>query len=115
MSQFSKIIFMYWIDFGSGKKQVLDFLGYEVGPTNGLPSQPKFCLITKFDMTDNVRILNDKGEEVDASDSLIVIDATCSLKLETISDIHIVTFNLYMQGDRRMPTLFFCFSTRASS
>ncbi|MGB6531166.1 MAG: hypothetical protein WBF33_23910 [Candidatus Nitrosopolaris sp.] len=93
---------MDWIDFGSGRKRALDFRSYEVGPTNGLPSQPKFCLITKFDMNDNVRIVNDKGEEVDVSDSLIVIDATCSLKLETTSDIHIVTFNLYMQSDRRM-------------
>jgi hypothetical protein len=24
---------MAWIDFGSGKKRLLDFRGYEVGPT----------------------------------------------------------------------------------
>jgi hypothetical protein len=112
MSQFSKIIFMYWIDFGSGKKRVLDFCGYEVGPTNGLPSQPKFCLITKFDMNNNVRIVNDTAEEVAVSDSLIVIDSTCSLKLETTSDRHIITFNSYMQSDRRMYTGGIClFST----
>jgi hypothetical protein len=46
---------MYWIHFGLGNKRVLDFYSYEVGPTNGLPSQNKFRLITKFRMDGNVR------------------------------------------------------------
>lgn len=106
------MIIIMWIDFGSGNRWVLDFYNYEIGPTNGLPSQPKFVLLTKFRMNDNVRILNDDGKEVAVSDSLIVIDATCSLSLETTGDRRIITFNLYMQGDRRMYNSGIClFST----
>jgi hypothetical protein len=91
-----------WIDFSSRNRRVLDFYGYEIGPTYGLPSQPKFCLLTKFVLNDDVRILNDNGNEVGVSSSLIVIDATCNLSLETANDRHITSFNLSMQGDRGM-------------
>ena len=91
-----------WIDFSSRNRRVLDFYGYEIGPTNGLASQPKFCLLTKFELSGNVRLLNDDGNEVAVSNRLIVIDATCSLSLETTIDRHITSFNLYMQGDRGM-------------
>jgi hypothetical protein len=65
---------MYWIHFGLGNKRVLDFYSYEVGPTNGLPSQNKFRLITKFRMDGNVRISKGADDVGIEFDSLIVID-----------------------------------------
>lgn len=103
---------MYWIHFGSGNKRVLDFYSYEVGPTNGLPSQHKFRLLTKFRMDGKVRISKGAEDVGVEFDSLIVIDGTCRLSLETATERPIVTFNLYMHDDRRMYNGGYClFST----
>jgi hypothetical protein len=91
-----------WIDFGSGNSRVLNFYNYEIAAANGLPSQPKFLLYVQFRMKGNVQIRSDEQPDGE-SDTLIIINARCSLSFETlISNRHIVTINLYRQDDIRM-------------
>ena len=68
--------------------------------TSGLPSQPRFELAL-IKMYGNVKIKYN-GEIVGESDSLIVIDASCRLSLQTTSGRHIITLKLYRQDDRRL-------------
>jgi hypothetical protein len=100
-----------WIDFGSGNSRVLNFYSYEIVGANGLPSQPKFRLYVQFRMKGNVQIRSDEQSDGE-SDTLIIINARCSLSFETlVTNRHIVTINLYKQDDIRMYNGPYYFST----
>ncbi|MGH9963999.1 MAG: hypothetical protein ACRD5E_04100 [Nitrososphaeraceae archaeon] len=92
----------YWLEFGEGRKRVLDFSGYEIAGNNDLPSQPSFRLFVKFKLHDKMTIIY-QGRRFGDCDSIIIVDAQCNLTLHTSKQV-ITTIRLPTQEDRRMYT-----------
>jgi hypothetical protein len=92
----------YWLEFGEGRKRVLDFSGLEIADNNDLPSQPRFRLFVKFKLHDKMTIKYQGGRFAEC-DSIIIVDAQCKLTLHTSNQI-ITTIRLTTQEDRRMYT-----------